>query len=258
MTWSSGHYELMAQQIAPVATAVVDVLAPAAGEIVVDLGCGTGNGALLAAGRGASVIGVDPASRLLGVARERASAAGLEIDFRDGDAASIPLDAGSVDAVMSVFGVIFARDAPAAAAEIARVLSPGGRLVMSAWLRDNALAAQSRLRSEVVATASGTPAGAPLFAWHDIDALAELFAPYGLEVSLQPGMLALVGESPAAFAQDELDNHPLWVQAREALEPAGAWADVPPRLTKLFTDANEDPTAFRITSRYVIATVRGK
>ena len=87
--------------------AVVRAASLAAGDRVLDLGCGTGNAALLAADQGARVTGVDPASRLLDVARYRAADDGKQIEFVVGDAASLPVEDASVDVVVSVFAVIF-------------------------------------------------------------------------------------------------------------------------------------------------------
>src|SRR5262249_38420696 len=137
--WGLGNYERTAGQLAPAARTVVEVAAPVAGEHAVDVGTGTGNGALLAAARGARTTGVDPAPRLLEVARGRAASAGLDITFAPGDAASLPLGDGEADAVFSVFGVIFAPDPAAAAAELARVTAPAGRIVFSAWLPEGAI-----------------------------------------------------------------------------------------------------------------------
>src|SRR5436305_15136046 len=111
LDWSLGRYERTAGQLLPAARLVVERAAPAAGDRVVDVGCGTGNAALLAAERGARVTGVDPATRLLEVARERAAARGLDADFATGDAAHLPVGDGEADVVLSVFGVIFAPDA---------------------------------------------------------------------------------------------------------------------------------------------------
>jgi len=124
LDWSLGRYERIAEQFLPAARVLVESAAPGPGERVVDVGCGTGNAALLAAALGARVIGVDPASRLLEVAREDAAARGLDAEFAVGDAAELPLDDGSADLVVSVFGVIFAPDAAAAVAELARVTPP--------------------------------------------------------------------------------------------------------------------------------------
>jgi SAM-dependent methyltransferase len=255
MDWGLGQYERLAVQVLPAAEAVVGQLAPRPAEVVLDLGCGTGNAAMIAAGLGARVTGVDPSGRLLEVARATAAAAGLDAEFVLGDAASLPVPDDSVDAIGSVFGVIFAPDPVAAAAEIARVLRPGGRLVLSAWLREGALAEQARLRGELIAGLSGQPPSSALFGWHEQQALTGLLAPYGFGVATQDQSLAFTGASPQAYADAELADHPGWVHARELLEPAGRWDRVRADLTQLFADANEDPAAFRITSRYVIATV---
>src|SRR4051812_13368369 len=170
--WGAGHYEHTAAQLQGAAVVVVDVAAPAAGEHVVDVGCGTGNAALLAAARGARVTGVDPAPRLLGVARELAEAGGLEAEFVEGEAAAGPLADGEADVVLSVFGVIFAPDPAAAAVELRRVCAPGGRIVLSAWIPEGPIFEAVR----VVRSAGGPPP----FPWHDPDALTGLFGPVEL------------------------------------------------------------------------------
>src|SRR5437588_499469 len=65
--WGAGRYEKTAAELEPVARAVVELAAVAAGERVVDLACGTGNAALIAAEHGARTVGVDAAPRLLDV-----------------------------------------------------------------------------------------------------------------------------------------------------------------------------------------------
>lgn len=253
--WDRGRYEASAFRLLPAAELVVDAIAPRPGEVVLDLGCGTGNAALVAAARGARVIGVDPAARLLEVAREAASDQGADAEFVLGDAANMPVPTGSVDAVTSVFGVLFAPDAPAAAAEIARVLRPAGRLALSAWIPAGVLADQARLRRELVAGVRGDETGQPTWVgWHDPETLTGLFGPHGFDVSVHEYSLAFTDASPEAYADAELADHPGWVEAREVLEPAGRWAGVRADLVRLFSAANTDPDAFRVTSRYVIAT----
>src|SRR5262245_27647387 len=139
MDWGQGRYEHVAAQLLPAAKVVVDTAAIEEGERVVDVGCGTGNAALLAAERGASVTGIDPAQRLLDVASAQASKGGLDARFERGEAASLPVPDGGAEVVLSVFGVIFASDPKAAADEMARVLAPVGRMLLAAWIPGGAI-----------------------------------------------------------------------------------------------------------------------
>ncbi len=254
--WDAGNYERVATQLHPVAEVLVDAAAPRPGERVVDVGCGTGNASLLAARRGAIVIGVDPAPRLLEVARERAASDGIEATFAAGDAAALPVGDGEAELLLSVFGVVFAPDPAAAAAELARACSLAGRLVLSAWIPEGPIAEMARLSGEAVATALGSPPSGPRFRWQDREALQALLGPHGFEVSTEEHQIAFTARSAAEYVSGEADNHPLALAARAVLEPRGQYVPLSERLLALFEDANEDPTAFRITSRYVIATAR--
>jgi SAM-dependent methyltransferase len=255
MDWGLGNYEQIAAQLLPAAEVVVDRAAPVRGERVVDIGCGTGNASLLAAERGARVTGVDPAGRLLDVAVLRAAGRLLEIGFTQGEAGALPLDDASVDLLVSVFGVIFAPDAQVAAAEMARVLAPGGRIVLSAWVPDGALWEVQRIRSEALVAAGGAVRGASSFAWHDEHALAGLLGPHGFSVELEKAQLSFSAASPLAFLEAELEDHPAWVDTAKALTPA-AMQNLRARALEIFQDANEESGSFRVTSRYVVLTAR--
>ncbi|HEU4598140.1 MAG TPA: methyltransferase domain-containing protein, partial [Solirubrobacterales bacterium] len=212
--------------------------------------------ALLAARRGARVTGVDPSQRLLELAAGLA-AAGLEIAFLPGEGAAMPLEDGAADVLISVFGVIFAPDAAAAASEIARVVAPAGRVVLSAWIPAGAIADAARLGREAVNEALGVPAGPPPFPWHQREALADLFAPYGFALELEERELAFTSGSPRQFIEEESRNHPLRVAGAAALGPERA-AAVDQRTLEVFEAANEDPAAFKVTSRYVVAVARSR
>jgi SAM-dependent methyltransferase len=235
---------------------VVDRAALVEGERVVDVGCGTGNAALLAAAHGARVTGVDPAPRLLEVAREQAAARGFDATFVLAEAAVLPLEDGAVDVVLSVFGVIFASDPAAAAAEITRVTAPAGRIVLSAWVPKGAVHDAVRAAQEAVRNAVGAPPGPPPFPWHDRDALAELFAPYGFDVTVEEQRLAFTGNSPRDYVDAESVNHPLAVAGRAVLEPRGETQALRDRMVSIYEAANEDLDGFRVTSRYTVATAR--
>ena len=210
---------------------------------------------LLAAECGATVTAVDPAPRLLQVAREAAAARGLGARFAPGHAAALPLGDGEANVVLSVFGVVFARDPQAAAAEMTRVTAPGGRIVLSAWIPSGAIHESVRAAEESVRNALGAPTGPPPFPWHERTALAELFAPHGFEVSVDEAHLAFTAPSPQAYV-DEQERHPLAVAGQAVLGPRGERDAVRERMLAILAAANEDPNAFRVTSRYVIATGR--
>jgi SAM-dependent methyltransferase len=254
MDWGVGRYETTAAQLVPAAVAVVRAAALRPRERVLDLGCGTGNAALLAAEQGTRVTGVDPAPRLLEVARTRAANQDWVIEFRTGDAASIPLEDGTVDVVLSVFGVIFAPDAHAAAEEMARVLAADGRIVLSAWIPGGALSEMNGVAAEAVRQAVGAPPGPPPFQWHDLESLAALLAPHGLRVTLEEHRLAFTAPSAGAFVAQESRDHPLAVAGLAVLEQMGQAAALRARMLEILEKGNEDPDGFRVTSRYVVAT----
>ncbi len=108
-----------------------------AGLRVLDLGSGTGYPALLGAqtvGPSGSVTGIDLAEQMLEVARRKASSLSLaNVTFRTGDVTALPFDANSFDAVTSRFCLMFLPEIPKAAAEIARVLKPGGWVAAAVW-----------------------------------------------------------------------------------------------------------------------------
>jgi SAM-dependent methyltransferase len=252
--WGVGRYETTAAQLVPAAVTVVRAAALRSRERVLDLGCGTGNAALLAAEEGARVIGVDPAPRLLEVARTRAANQDRVIEFRTGDAASIPLEDGAVDVVLSVFGVIFAPDAHAPAAEMARVLAADGRIVLSAWIPGGALSEMNGLAAETVRQAVGAPPGPQPFPWHDLESLTALLAPHGFRVAVEEQRLAFTAPSAGAFVAQESRDHPLAVAGLAVLEQMGQAAALRARMLEILEKGNEDPDGFRVTSRYIVAT----
>ena len=256
MDWGVGRYESTAQQLFPAAEALVQMAAITPGERVLDLGCGTGNAALLAADLGGRVTGVDPAPRLLDVARNTAAGKGADIQFLPGDAASVPLADASVDVLLSVFAVIFAPDVGAAADEMARVVVRGGRIVLSAWIPGGAISEMNGAAAETVRQALGAPTGPQPFPWHDLHALSTLLAPYGFHLTLEERRLAFTGPSASEYLDKERRNHPLAVAGLAVLEPRGEADALRQRMLEILESGNEDEDGFRVTSRYVIATAR--
>jgi SAM-dependent methyltransferase len=104
-----------------------------AGQLVLDVACGTGVVALTAARAGAKVQGLDLTPELVARARENASLMRLEVPFREGDVESLPFADTTFDVVVSQFGHMFAPRPEVAIAEMLRVLKPGGTIAFATW-----------------------------------------------------------------------------------------------------------------------------
>lgn len=122
---------------APVSLAMVDGLAPAPGQRVLELAAGPGDTGFIAAERiapGGTLICSDGAEAMVAVARERAEAQGLsDVEFRLLELEWIDLPTADVDAVLCRWGIMLVVDPEAAAREIRRVLRPGGRAALAVW-----------------------------------------------------------------------------------------------------------------------------
>lgn len=133
VTWMAGDYDKVAQIIEPGAVAFIERLALTPGTRLLDVACGSGNLSIPAARAGAVVTGLDIAPNLIETARRRARAEGLQITFDEADAEQMPYRDASFDAVVTMFGAMFAPRPERAAAELVRVCLRGGRIAMANW-----------------------------------------------------------------------------------------------------------------------------
>src|SRR6187455_1649381 len=132
-TWMAGDFSQIAKAIESTAEAFVERLNIQPGMKVLDVACGSGNVAVIAAQKGADVTGIDIADNLIEAAKKRAEAAGLNIKFEVGDAEALPYDDNSFDVVMTMFGAMFAPRPEVVASELIRVCKPGGTIAMANW-----------------------------------------------------------------------------------------------------------------------------
>jgi len=171
-TWSSGDYAVIASRIVLVSELLADAADLRAGSRVLDVACGNGNATLAAARSGAHAVGVDYVPELIEGARGRAVTEGLDVEFRLGDAENLPVDDASVDASLSVFGVMFAPDHQRAADEIVRVTRPGGTVGLAAWTPDGFIGEMFRVLTGHVPPPPGVES--PL-KWGTEEHVADLF-----------------------------------------------------------------------------------
>jgi ubiquinone/menaquinone biosynthesis C-methylase UbiE len=131
--WGKAPFVSIAETISDLHSAVVEALNPGPGNRVLDVGCGTGGVAEIAATSGADVVGVDLAPGLIEIAKARAADRGLSVDYRVGDCENLDLADASFDLVGSSVGIMFAPDHEASASELARVTRRGGRIALANW-----------------------------------------------------------------------------------------------------------------------------
>ena len=131
--WTAGDFGKIANFTAEAADDFVRRIGIAPNSAVLDVACGTGNTAIPAARRGASVTGIDIAPNLLEQARQRAAAENLDARFEEGDAEDVSFPNESFDVVLSMFGAMFAPRPKRVAAELLRVCKPGGIIAMANW-----------------------------------------------------------------------------------------------------------------------------
>ncbi len=191
--WVAMHDELD-RELNDLGLAAMAALAPKAGERIIDVGCGCGASTLELArrvGPDGGVLGVDISAPMLGVARERAQAAGLaQAQFIQADAQVHPL--GPADGAFSRFGVMFFEDPTAAFANIRRALKPAGRmaivcgrpLALNPWMTVPMQALLPLLPSPPPAPVAGAPGP---FALEDRDRVFGILKGAGFaDVSIEP------------------------------------------------------------------------
>lgn len=251
LDWGAlGRYEEVAQAMLPAAEEVIRRIAPAPGERVLDIGCGTGNAALLAALRGAHATGVDPAARLIDIARSRAAEAGVKATFLLGEAARVPAPDGAFDTVVDVFSLLFAPDPAAAVAELARVTAPGGRIIWTGWVPSGTVYSLVQMRMAIAAE-HGRPAP-PYSAWDNLAAMARLFGPHGFSIRTEEASFSYEAASAAMWLRETAGAHPGFVAGDAFFETVGILGEVNRRSLALLEAGNEDRAAFRVSPRFVI------
>ena len=132
-TWMAGDFARIAESFSNGAAEFVERLNLKPGMTVLDVACGTGNQSIPAARAGALVTGVDIAPNLLEEARKWAENEGLEIRFDEGDAENLPYTDAGFDAVVSMFGAMFAPRPERITSELLRVCRVGGLVALANW-----------------------------------------------------------------------------------------------------------------------------
>ncbi|HJS38957.1 MAG TPA: class I SAM-dependent methyltransferase [Burkholderiales bacterium] len=171
-TWATGNYAVVGTTLQIVGESLCEALDLRPRSRVLDVAAGNGNATLAAARRFADVTSTDYVSSLLEAGRARAQAEGHSIRFQEADAENLPFAEASFDAVLSTFGVMFTPDQDKAAAELARVCRPGGRIGLANWTPESFIGQLFKTIGKYVPPAPGLKSPA---LWGTKARLEELF-----------------------------------------------------------------------------------
>jgi ubiquinone/menaquinone biosynthesis C-methylase UbiE len=244
-TWMAGNYDYFSRFMESSAVEFLDRLNVPPGAALLDVACGSGQVALLAARRGARVTGVDIATNAILAARGRAAAEGLHVRFDEGDAEALPYADASFDVVTTLYGAMFAPQPDRVAEEMTRVCRPGGTIAMGNWTAEGFIGAMFKTIARFIAP-SGMPS--PLL-WGDERTVTERFGArvsklrltrvnYRFDYAFSPAEVVeffrqYYGPATRAFAslpeaeQDTLraDLVALWSSRNQSTDPARTIVD---------------------------------
>jgi len=216
--WSAGDYAVSARRYEGVARALVAACGLGPGQRVLDVAAGTGNVALAIAASGASPEACDLTPALVAAGRARCDALGeWEIPWVVADAEDLPFAAGRFDAVLSVFGLVFAPRPEVAISEAFRVTRSGGCVGFTTWTPGSAAARFSEVASKYVPRPADPPP--PPHRWGDEDICRARLAPHAVDVTFELGAVTWSWPSADAAREENEASNSFAVAAREALAP---------------------------------------
>ena len=195
VAWMAGDFGQIAKYSEEEAAEFMKRLEIRRGSNVLDVACGTGNTAIPAAREGANVMGVDIATNLLEQARARAASEGLKVEFREGDAEALPFGVAEFDAVISMFGAMFAPRPALVTTELARVCRADGFIAMANWTPTGFVGKNFAINARYLPPPENLEA--PVL-WGKEDVVAERFSKIGWKVQTTRRNLEFKYPFPAA------------------------------------------------------------
>ena len=248
--WSSGDYASAMHVIASVGPRAVEAARVGDGDVVLDVACGNGNATIPAAKTGAKVTGIDLTPALLEAGMAAAKEAGVEIEWIEGDAQDLPFEDGSFDVVTSVFGCMFAPDQRKAAAEIARVLRPGGRMVVCAWTPEGNMGG---MFMTIARHRPPPPEGfQPPIRWGNEDHVRGLFEGSDVELKIERASIDFTADSLEDYFEAVARDLPPIAASKAVLEPEGKWEPLEADLMDLHRSLNTASEGWLATSEYLV------
>jgi SAM-dependent methyltransferase len=250
--WAAGDYATLSTYISGVGELVVNRAGVEAGMRVLDVACGTGNAALPAACAGAEVTGLDLVPELLDAGREKARAAGVEIEWVEGDAEQLPFDSGSFDRVFSTFGHMFAPRHRETADEMARVCREGGVVGICCWTPEGTVG--DVFRASAAFAPPPPDYASPPILWGTEDHVREMFDGAS-EFQFERQSATIEWDSMEGFADFFMDRFGPLVTARSML--AERFGELRSEILAVFDARNESADGrFVMPQEYLLSVIR--
>jgi len=196
--WSAGDYAVVGTTLQIVGETLCEALDLRAGTSVLDVAAGNGNASLAAARRWCDVASTDYVPSLLESGRARAEAEGHTIEFEQADAERLPFADATFDVVLSTFGVMFTPDQDKAAAEMARVCKPGGKIGLANWTPESFIGQLFKTIGKYIPPAPGLKSPA---LWGTKARLEELFGNTAKEIRTTSREFVFRYRSPAHWIE---------------------------------------------------------
>lgn len=207
----------------PWATILIQAADPGPGERILDVGCGTGIVARQVAswpGVNGAITGLDLSSNMLAVARATATREGAAIEWREGSAEQLPFPEGSFEIVLCQFALMFFADKAAALAEIRRVVTAGGRVVLSVWQGLERHPFYQTLH-HVIQQRLGISALQDIFALGNADELRAMMLRAGFQrTEIEPMSMTAHFPNPAEFLAGEIEVDTAAIPSMQRLDAA--------------------------------------
>jgi ubiquinone/menaquinone biosynthesis C-methylase UbiE len=220
-TWAAGDFDAVAELIWEAGGVAAEAAQCGPSDRVLDIAAGSGNAAIQAAQRGADVVASDLTPELFPPGRRRAEAAGVELKWVEADAEELPFEDASFDVALSTFGIMFAPRQSVAAAELARVVKPGGRIALCSWQPTGFVGEMFRTIAGFMSPPP--PVEAPPVRWGTEEGAHELLDA-AFEIRCEPKILIQRYDAPLdKMTDDFMARFGPMVMARRALEPQGRW-----------------------------------